>query len=135
MKKYFYSIVILLFTLVGGTSIFSQSKITTEQLVGSWEIVKFNGKDEEKDILGSVFHFKPSGVLIADKPKSETVQKDSQKKGIWKVIDNNIVLYKEDEDPQKDKGTTLTVTRFEGNMLFLHDEKEKVSVVFERIKN
>jgi hypothetical protein len=132
MKKYIFIVIFLLF---GSIEMFSQTNISAEQLLGDWKIIKCEGDETEDDIIGSVFHFKPSGIVIADKPSDKNNQKESQKKGTWKVVGNNIVLYKEDENPDKDKGTTLMVTRFEGNMLFINDAEEGMTVVFERIKN
>lgn len=133
IKKHIFLLLVLSF---GTFSVFSQVNISTEQLVGDWKMIKCQaeGEDPEEDIIGSIFHFKSSGILLAEKPNSKKDEGDFQKKGTWKVVNNNIVLHRDNEDPEKDIGTTLNVTRFEGNLLFIYDPKEKVTAVFERIK-
>ena len=113
----------------------AQGSLTKENLIGDWKIIKYVGDDDDKDIIGSVFHFLYSGTVISEMPATGEDKQIKERNGTWKIQDKSIVLYKEFEDPNLDKGAILEVIRFEGNMLFLHDEKEKVSVVFERIKN
>lgn len=130
MKKCY----LIVFLFITGVSLFSQTRITQEQLVGDWKLTKGEGKEFEDDVIGSIFHFQKSGILVADKPSFKEDQTVNQKKGTWKVASNTIVLYNEDEDPKKDKGLVLEVNWYEGDLLSVYDTETKIIIVFERVK-
>ena len=135
MKKYWLFFNILMISFWAAPNLFSQSQISAEQLLGDWKIIKCEGKDTEEGIVGSIFHFKTSGILLVDRTVVKDEEDIQQKTGTWKITNDCIFLFKKDEDPKIDRGTKLTVTRFEENMLIIYEPEEKISIVFERMKN
>lgn len=134
MKKTIRLFIVLSVLILSTSSIFSQSKITKDELVGIWAVKDGSG-DFDKESIGSTFDFQKSGQAIVElAPMDVPRTKDNEGKGKWSLNGNEIVINVLNEKNQLGDNMEMTVTKYENGLLYVKTKPDAIDVILERIK-
>lgn len=134
MKKSIQLFTVTMLFAFANTTVFSQSKIAKDELVGIWTVKDGSG-DFDKESIGSTFDFQKSGQAIVElAPMDAPRTKDNEGKGKWTLTGNEIVINVLIEKNQLGDNMEMTVTKYENDLLYVTTKPDNIAVILERKK-